>query len=163
MTFAAGGDFERDLKTHTSNVVHVFSRIFGEKSEPPSLKGGVTFGITTLGPAVTSGYEYIASVSPHFAAMLDINPHISASLPEIGAAFIEPDYEKELMDAVQVRSGGDRVLRYRLAALRRTWQGLLLGIAVADLFGQVTIRYAKSLQSALAEASIAAAVFLSPF
>jgi glutamate-ammonia-ligase adenylyltransferase len=162
MTFAAGGDFESDLKTHTENVSRVYSRIFGPTPEPPVEMRGterVTFG--TYDPSgKAGGFDLIASVSPHFAAMLDVNPDIAAALPERNAVFIEPDYKVEMMSAVHAGtgSGSDWVFRDRLAALRRTWQGLLLPIAIADIFEQITIREAKRLQTMLAEASIAAAL-----
>ena len=42
VTFAAGGDFERELKYHTKNVSHIFSRVFGEAAmaEPGEIATG---------------------------------------------------------------------------------------------------------------------------
>ncbi len=163
VTFAAGGDFERELKDHTQKVSRVFLRIFGDAvSEPPAVAGGLTLPIEYADarnnnpqpPATAGGSDLINTVAPHFAAMIATGLQFAGDPPANDAEFIVPDYAAVLMDAIL----GEQVLRARLAALRRTWRNFLLDIVVNDVYETITIRDAKRLQTALAEASIAAAL-----
>lgn len=152
--FAGGGIFERDIRKHTGKVSHVFSRVFGsEHAAITGLSAGIGFGFTVQ-KVRTDTDDLIAAFSPHFAGMLDANPHIAAALSEGTTAFVEPDYNAAMMGAI--KAGDD--LRRRLAALRRTWQSLLLPIAIADISNQISIRDAKGHQTELAGATIEAAL-----
>ncbi len=174
VTFAAGGDFETDLLTHTGNVSWIFARVFGEieensatdldVTEVPDVqertlshviasieKSDVDFEASSSDLAVL---ERITSVSPHFSAMLAANPELAAHLPDPEAEFIEPDYAFEMMAAVEA----EHEFGQRLSVMRRIWSGFLLEIVVRDIFEKITIREAKRLQTKLAEASIAAAL-----
>ena len=156
MTFAAGGDFERELKAHTQNVSRIFSRVFGEAamSVPEAVATGDLSAATTPVTTVPGTDSYFAAVAPHFAAMLAMSQQLMSDFPDPDAAFVEPDYAAIMLDAVRA----EPTLRPRLAALRRTWSRLLLEIVVHDVFEIITIRDAKFLQTNLAEASIAAAL-----
>ncbi len=135
-------------------------------------KSDVEFPATEQNVAVL---ERLATVSPHFASLLAANPQLAVDLPDPEAEFVEPDYAAEMMDAAssefkvqsskfKVKDGesepGTRNLELgtRLSAMRRTWSRLMLEIVVRDIFGKMTIRDAKHLQTKLAEASIAAAL-----
>ncbi len=157
VTFAAGGDFERELKTHTENVTRIFSRIFGETvSKPPVEADALTHYHETAIEKTIAGTgsppdSYIASLAPHFAAMLNTSLQSADELYNI--EFVEPDYVSLMRDAVL----GETSFRPRLAALRKTWSHGILEIVVNDVKGTITIRDAKRLQTDLAEASVAAA------
>lgn len=174
MTFAAGGNFERDLKKNTSLVSRVFLRVFGkhdpvvaeyERSAEPHTaqerthshimasieKSDVTFDATVQNVAVLGR---MTQVSPHFAAMLAANPHLVNELPDPETDFVKPDYQGAMMAAVDLAEG----FRARLSELRRQWSHFLLEIVVRDVFERITIREAKQAQTQLAEACIAAAI-----
>lgn len=174
MNFAGTGDFEADLTTHTTNVSRIFTRVFGEAiaaelsdpdiSEIPNVserarsyvlasieKSDFEFEPTERQTAV---FERLTDVSPHFATILAANPRLAAELPDPEDEFAEPDYATIMIDAAE----SDRDLGARLAAMRRAWIGALLNIVVRDIFGKISIREAKRLQTNLAEASIAAAL-----
>ncbi len=160
ISFAGGGDFERDIETHSRNVSRVFARVF--EAEPPASAGGrevagehrtltqSTFPATRVPPADAGG----SALSPHFASMLAAHPQLAAGLPGPDEEFVEPDYASEMIEAVESENdfGG------RLSAMRQTWSRFLLEIVVADINEKITIREAKRLQTNLAEASIAAAL-----
>ena len=174
MDFAGGGDFERDLHAHTTNVSRTFARVFGEfaVAEPVDIE------ITEVPNAVdrTRSYvlasieksefdfmpsegdagvfERLTEVSPHFATMLAANPQLAAELPDPEADFDEPNYAAGMLDAVE----SERDFGARLSAMRRAWHRYLLNIVVRDIYSKITIREAKRLQTALAEASIGAAL-----
>lgn len=174
VTFAAGGDFETDLLTHTGNVSWIFARVFGEIDENTATDLDVTevpdVQERTLSHVMASieksdvefepssgdlaVLERVTSVSPHFSAMLAANPELAAHLPDPEIEFVEPDYAAEMMEAVE----SERDFGQRLSAMRRLWSSFLLEIVVRDIFENITIREAKRLQTKLAEASIAAAL-----
>lgn len=150
MTFAAGGDFESDLKRHTENVSRIFLRVFGVPALAGPAAGALPAKKATSNPAPANADDHFAEVSPHFAALFAARAEVEADMPDPGSA--EPDYQAVMMDAVAAAG----TFRKRLAALRRTWSGLLLGIVRRDVYGEITIREAKRLQTLLGEASIAA-------
>ncbi|MFL6375007.1 MAG: hypothetical protein ACJ73D_10095 [Pyrinomonadaceae bacterium] len=172
--FAAGGNFERDLKRHTEVVSRVFRRIFGEGADtqvekasataraPASdrLKAHVLASIqkseSNFDRSSPAGrvLEKVASVSPHFAEMLAANPQLASELSE-PAGPPDRDYRSDMLGAVEKAS----TFGERLAAMRRTWSRSLIEIAVSDVFDKVSLADAKRLQSELAEASIAAALW----
>ena len=158
MTFAVGTDFERELKTHTSNVTNVFTRLFG--GEPTGSAGGTNtnLAIGSKLPAHADGpalvIKRLQTVSPRFAAMLAANPLLAANVPDPNFEFTEPDYASAMIEAVE----SARDFGPRLSVMRRTWSRFLLEIVVRDIFGKITIRESKRLQTNLAEASIAAAL-----
>ncbi|MBK8466895.1 MAG: hypothetical protein IPL32_13785 [Chloracidobacterium sp.] len=160
VTFAAGGNFERELKDHTKNVSRIFARVFGDAavSEPGAIATGLLFESEEKNPVATaSGCDsYFATIAPHFAAMLATSLRLAGDVAESDAEFVEPDYATIMKDAVT--SEGETSLRPRLAAIRQTWSRQLLDIVVHDVHETITIRDAKRLQTALAEASIAAAL-----
>ncbi len=174
VTFGSAGDFESDLIAHTDNVSHVFQRVFGEVDESiaadieitqiPDMhertlshvmasieKSDVDFDDGTGNLAIL---DRITAVSPNFSAMLAANPDLAARLPDPDAEFTEPEYESEMIEAIE----STRDFGQRLSVMRRTWSRFLLEIAVRDIFEKITISEAKRLQTKLAEASIAAAL-----
>lgn len=172
MGFASGGNFEADLKRHTSIVNRVFRRIFGDSAEPNAstrerptgsveriraqVLASVAKSETRLDTSSEAGrvLERVSAVSPHFAATLMANPHLVSELrePESRPAGM---YLDKLLDAVQRSS----TYGARLAAMRRTWSRALLDIVVADVYRTITLSEAKRLQTELAEASIAAGLW----
>jgi len=172
--FASGGDFENDLKTHTAFVSRVFRRIFGAAAEPDAsqtrtsepapaaerVKAHVLASIekseTKFDRSSPAGLvlETVASVSPHFAEMIAANPQLASKLTDPNAA-PSRDYRAEMLAVVEKAS----TFGERLAAMRRSWSRSLIEIAVADVFGKITLANAKRMQTELAESSIAAAMW----
>lgn len=174
MFSSGGGNFESELLKHTASVSRVFARVFGEiddttsndieKTEVPDVKerilshvmasiekSDVEFDTSELNINVL---DRLTAISPHFSAMLAANPDLAADLPDPESEFYQPDYAIEMMDAVE----SERDFGGRLSAMRRTWSRCLLQIVVRDIFQKITIREAKRMQTALGEASIAAAL-----
>jgi glutamate-ammonia-ligase adenylyltransferase len=172
--FTSGGKFEKDLKRHTELVAHVFKRIFGEialeqeigDTKPRSLcaddrakahvlasiaKSSATFDVSADANAVL---ERVTEVSPHFAEMLAASPQLVAELT-IPDTVPDRDYRSEMLAAVK----NCTTFGERLAAMRRAWSRALIEIVVADVFDRLPLPDAKRLQTQLAEASIAAALW----
>ena len=160
VTFAVGGDFESELTGHTQNVTNIFSRVFG--SEPPAPTRDLTWrSQRSFEPTATTDEVQPPAaagrsdrVALHFAAISNANPRLAVECPQPDDEFTQPDHASLMMDAVL----GETSLRPRLAALRQTWSRQLLDIVAHDVYETITIRDAKLLQTALAEASIAAAL-----
>lgn len=172
VTFAAGGELERDLAASTENVSRIFARVFGDNAATapgvaPSItnaahrtrshvlasiaKANISFDADTQNAAVL---DRVSALSPHFSAMLAANPHLVSSLPDPASGPQMIDYASTMMQAV--RSQKD--LGGRLSALRRTWSRHLLEIAISDIFETVTLAEAKRLQTDLCESTLAAAL-----
>ena len=98
--------------------------------------------------------DRFAAVSPRFASMIAANPQLAASLPDPNDPIGEPDFESRIKAAVNHVSG----FGPRMSVMRQEWAKLLIGIAVRDVFGSITVREAKRLQTKLAEACIEAAL-----
>jgi glutamate-ammonia-ligase adenylyltransferase len=172
--FAGGGRFDRDLRRHTQLVSRVFDRIFGTAAAvdpnetivatpvPGSerLKAHVLASIEKSeakfdrSSVAAIVLETVAVVSPHFAEMLAANPQLAADLSQPNAP-PDRDHRAEMLHAVQAAS----TFGERLTVMRRTWSRSLIEIVVADVFGKIALADAKRLQTELAEASIAAAMW----
>lgn len=174
VTFASGGDFDELIARHSENVSRVFSRIFGETTDPvirdieisvvPNAVERVRSGV--LASIEKSEYELpstakemsvldrLAAVSPRFASMIAANPQLAASLPDPNDVPAEIDFASCMANSVSGVAGFGQ----RLSAMRQEWSKLLMSIVVRDVFEARTIREAKRLQTELAEASIAAAL-----
>ncbi|MBK8148138.1 MAG: hypothetical protein IPK58_07935 [Acidobacteria bacterium] len=175
--------FDAALARQTAAVYRTFCRIFDESalvdidSEPETPGEPATTGssIRTSNPAYgaavssleKSGAEPdertlsvlrdLAEISPYFAGSITANPEVVEVLAEISAeGFAARDYKLELQTIVR----DEMNFASRLASLRRLQSRFLLGIAVAEVFGQLTKSDSKRLQCELAEASIAAALFV---
>ncbi|HSK72758.1 MAG TPA: hypothetical protein VK892_13740, partial [Pyrinomonadaceae bacterium] len=188
MNFENLAEFNLKLEIHTENVHRVFKRIFGisatanlededknlkseiwnlefaktenQKSQPeikPILSSLEKFDskIKLTGEKLKM-LERLSQISPHFAGTLFANPALIGDLPNPKEDFIERDYREILLSAVQNANGFAR----ELAALRKTWSRLLLEIVVFDVFEKISRFQAKELQTALAEASIEAALLI---
>ena len=174
VTFASGGDFDELIRHHIENVSRVFSRVFGETgndiardtNDPVVTNTIDRIRSEVLASIEKSDYELpatdkeisvldrFAAVSPRFASMIAANPQLAASLPDPNDPLGEPDFESKMMDAVNSVMG----FGPRLSIMRQEWSKRLIGIAVRDVFGTISIREAKRLQTKLAEASITAAL-----
>ncbi|MEJ7624355.1 MAG: hypothetical protein WKF34_10225 [Pyrinomonadaceae bacterium] len=159
LTFATGGSFEAILKRSTTEVGRTYSRVFGLGDDASSVDLQQTFPpimrrAAKSAAAADSEFAHLTSVSPHFAAMLAANPQLAADLPTTNDAFVEPDYQGLLTDAVSTTPD----FGARLSAMRRTWSRQLLGIVVRDLNQTISITEAKRLQSNLAEVTTAIAL-----
>ncbi len=100
--------------------------------------------------------KLLSEISPHFAEMLAANPNLIKDLPNANEDFIEENYLQFFLVAVEK----EKNFRQELAILRKTWSRFLLKIVVFDIFGKITAREAKRLQTNLAEASIETALFI---
>lgn len=172
--FAGSGKFEKDLKRHTDLVSRVFKRVFGEAAvdraadataqktlaTPDRARDHVLASIAKSDSLFNASsdagkvLERLSRISPHFAEMLAASPQLVADLV-IPDGIPDRDYRTEMLAAVE----NCATFGERLAAMRRTWSRALIEIVVADVFDKLGIVDAKRLQTDLAEASIAAAVW----
>ena len=169
--FAAGGNFERELKRSTHNVSHIFQRIFGEsaakglKSSPRVSAGDRTrkymlasiakSGVSSsVGPHGSEVLDRLADLSPHFSSMIAANPRLTSSLPDPKIPITDAAYLQKMCDAANSSSD----LGTRMSAMRREWSSQLLEIVVRDAYGTIDVGEAKRLQTELAEATLVAAL-----
>ena len=100
--------------------------------------------------------KILSETSPHFAETLAANPNLIKNLPDTNQDFKKENYLQVFLAAIEK----EKSFAQELAVLRKTWSRFLLEIVVFDVFGKITIKESKSLQTNLAEASIEAALFI---
>ena len=178
-------EFNKNLKTHSNNVNRIFTRVFGEneipnleetgsapdsefqspKTENRKSKTDIKPILSSLeksdleieiAPEILDILETLSEISPHFAEMLTANPALIENLPRPEGDFDEKNYRAILLSAIENSNN----LAQDLAALRKTWSPLLLEIIVFDVFEKISRFRAKELQTALAEASLEAAILI---
>ena len=171
--------FEAALGSHTGNVNRIFSRIFGDEKFAPSAEKLAQISLEKL-PVTESRLDTIFSslkksnvgvdvrdtaletlkivseTSSHFAEMIAANPNLIKNLPTLENDFSESDYRKILLSNVTTAMDFGE----ELAFLRQTWSRFLLEIVTFDIFGAITRQRSKRLQTALAEASLEAALLI---
>ena len=180
--------FDEKLNFHTANVSRIFARIFGhqiprtavaesgEKIEPLEYKEPETSNFKSqisnfqlvissleksdsdkkLSKSVTKTLRKLSETSPHFAEMLAANPPLVKNLANPNNEFTEKNYADILFQATQKEND----FAHKIAVLRKVWSGLLLEIAVYDVFETISLKSAKKFQTELAEASIETALFI---
>lgn len=184
MNYSGTIDFEAELSAHTSNVNRIFVRVFGtadnepvynEVSEteigtdiiepykdaetlPPQLlyslqKSGVRFKDQ---PTVAERIRKLIETSPRLADTFAANPWLIKNIPEDAGEFAENNFEQFLADSVRMEKG----FRRQLGVLRREFSRLLLKITAFDVYGKLSLKEVKNLQTVLAEASINAAFLI---
>lgn len=92
----------------------------------------------------------LCGASEFFGEMLASNPSLIKALAEREAGEIKRDYRAELRAAVE----SEENFRKELAALRRTWAGLLVEIGALDASRAISMREANARQTELAAASL---------
>ena len=171
--------FETALENYTGNVSRIFSRIFGDEKFAPAAEKIAQISLENY-PVAESGLDTIFSslkksnvgvdvkdaaletlkivseTSSHFAEMFAANPNLIKSLPTLEDEFSESDYRKILLSNVTAAMD----FKEELAVLRQTWSRFLLEIVTFDIFGTITRQRSKRLQTALAEASLEAALLI---
>lgn len=100
--------------------------------------------------------ETLAKIAPPFAERLAANPNLIKDLPTTDDDFELKNYRKIFLDAI----AGKKDFRDELAILRQTWTPLLFEIVAFDAFEKITLTEAKQAQTALAEASVEAALLI---
>jgi [glutamine synthetase] adenylyltransferase / [glutamine synthetase]-adenylyl-L-tyrosine phosphorylase len=179
MNFADLQMFENDLKSHTENVSRIFSRIFGDGVFEPSAEkiaqislqnfSTVESGLDTIFSSLNKSnvksavkdaaletLKIVSETSSHFAEMIAANPNLIKNLPTLEAEFSDSDYRNTLLFAVTEAKD----FKAELAVLRQNWSRFLLEIVTFDIFGKISRQTSKRLQTALAEASLEAALFI---
>lgn len=173
---AGSGDFEKSLVQHTDFVRTVFERVFGkeiveldreqEKNVDLTRDAGERIREHVLASIAKSDAAFdktgssanvldrLIETSPHFASLIAANPHLAMHLTEPAVAILQRDYAAEMRASVERCDS----FRSAIAAMRKTWQRLLIEIVVADIYQTITVAQTKRLQTELAEASIEAAL-----
>ncbi|MEP6924006.1 MAG: hypothetical protein ABI954_06055 [Pyrinomonadaceae bacterium] len=95
-------------------------------------------------------------VSPHFKGILAANPKLIAAVPCENDQIKTQSYSEILQTAV--RNAAD--LHEELAVLRTLWTKFYLEIAAFDAFEKIEMRESNRMQTALAEASLQAALLI---
>lgn len=158
--------FDEALKNHSANVNRIFERVFrraaaeSESSSAvrsPHVEPPTAEKIAEASPNVpteNSALPILVENSPYYAEMLAANPNLSKDLPDIKSDFAERDYREILLAAVAPEID----YKSALSVLRIKWSRFLLEIAAFDVAEKLTRNEAKRRQTALAEASIEAAI-----
>ena len=163
-------EFNRTLRLHTANVNNVFKRVFeshrssfirrfSSPVEHSSAKRGVLSKSEepmTKDEGQRTNLEEFCEISPHFAEMLAANPKLAGSLPTEREKITTANYALALTEAVSDAPS----FRDELAAVRFLWSRFYLQIAALDAFEQIAMRESNRLQTALAEAGLAAALII---
>jgi glutamate-ammonia-ligase adenylyltransferase len=102
----------------------------------------------------TSEIESLAAESQRLADLVRSKPFLTGEFPGFAAEFPVRDYRNELLNA----TADCPDFSSKLAALRNTWSRFIFEIIVYDLSDRISLKRSKSLQTELAEASIATAL-----
>ncbi|MBE7515913.1 MAG: hypothetical protein HS105_04770 [Chloracidobacterium sp.] len=173
--FAASSEFDAALTRHCGRVSAVFIRIFGTEDAPAvplmptrgegrldrtqdrrtPIREAIDAAQLDLDDEQAAVIAKIEASSLFLSEMIAALPALAEAIPSRTEMAETPDFEAELLDAVEEA----RDFGTRLTALRTRWPQLLIGIAAADLLGEIDIKEAKRRQTLLAEASIKAALF----
>lgn len=172
MEFVTGFEFGSALSTSTSNVRQIFERVFDSTTvvdrtperESVNDQTPVLHLLSNTAPQrdikerpeAAGIADQIRGVSPHFAAMLAASPSLSAefvsAFDQTDEAIDEPNFDLLPLDGEDFAG--------RLGALRRHWARHLIRIAAGDIAGHLSLDESRSLQNALAEASVSAALVI---
>jgi glutamate-ammonia-ligase adenylyltransferase len=93
---------------------------------------------------------HLCGTSDFFGDMIAANPGLITSLspkPETGS-------RRDFRTVLRASIDGEKSLHAELAAFRRTWAALLVGISARDASGEISVLEANRLQTDLATASI---------
>lgn len=177
MGFADATSFDLVLSANTDAVASVFARVFAgaDLSDLPALHETVTAVPmdpddrhpafeSALASIDKSGHQLtddevpllrrLSDVSPYFAGIVAANPNLVRVIPEASIGPIARDHASEFKQAVDTAQD----LPARLAAIRSLHSRRILELAVAEVFGKLDASEAKRRQTAIAEASVAAAL-----
>jgi glutamate-ammonia-ligase adenylyltransferase len=103
-----------------------------------------------------SALTELCGSSEFFGEVLASNPSLISALCADASAVVGRDHGAILHAAID----GERSFRAELAALRRAWSRLLVEIGASDARGQIAVREANRLQTALASAAINAGLLI---
>jgi glutamate-ammonia-ligase adenylyltransferase len=92
----------------------------------------------------------LCGASEYFGEMMASNPALILALPLDGSEDVEQDYRAMLNAAVESEDN----FGAEMAALRRVWTRLLVGIGALDTAGRISMREANRRQTLLAAASL---------
>lgn len=168
MRFAGLSEFEAALEHHTAAVHNVFERVFdleavGDSNPAATESGGEETFIETpptssaAGPIDPDLDDQLISEFPRLAELLAALPENTSGLESSGT---QPD-EETITSAVLSAASEHDPLGKQLGDLRREWHRQITQIIYSDAAGELSMAESKRLQTALAEASIAAALKIS--
>jgi [glutamine synthetase] adenylyltransferase / [glutamine synthetase]-adenylyl-L-tyrosine phosphorylase len=154
--FATGADLATDLPSAMSDVAKIFDRIFKESAAGVSPRHNAATAPKIDHP--TSGEieeqpgdgrkdlaHRVQLLAPRFAYLF--------AAGEVDESTETADLRQRLISAVE----GETSFRGRLGSLRRAWSRCLKEIVAREVSGEQDLRELKQMQTALAEASLAAA------
>ncbi len=161
MQFIDGSDFSTSLDRHRENVSRIFSRIFGEIDDTGF---DIVPTVELIDPTVTDEQRFyshpliekIAERSPYYAAQFSSDAELADSLPAEDELTDEINYGAAMMLAVE----NEDDLGPRLRAMRKLWPKLNAAIVAADATEAISVVESKRRQTALAEASLSAAIYV---
>lgn len=165
MNFDSIKSFDAALQKHSQNVNRVFARVFGaaasriENQDAESNSPALNFKFQIAAPPPSIENETLRKIretSPPFAAMLDANPKLIDTLPNANADFVETDYQRAFLDALE----NETTFKGELTALRQTRSRFIFEVVAFDAFERITRREAKTRQTQIAEASLEAALLV---
>ncbi len=187
MNFDDTTKFDSALRRQTANVNKIFNRVFGNAESPARTNKKLNAEIISekiletsfeqkplannfnLQPIFSSlkksdfkssfdkkmleTLQLLSEVAPPFAEMLAANPGLIEKLPNKNDELQKRDYRQIFSEEIKNESLGQD-----LAALRKNWSRFLLEIVAFDVFGKISRRQAKQMQTDLARVSIETAL-----
>ncbi len=165
MRFADLATFESAVAGQMRNVNRVFKRIFADVNIDQTVNAGdsnLSYSANEIdlpvmnGSTVTeeSGIDDLIRISPRFAEILRADPTIAERLNNTNELCDVTKLRARMHDAVTAETD----LRSQLLAMRTAWRNALAEIMAADIAESISMIESKVQQTALAEASIEAAL-----
>lgn len=157
--FGTGGDLSIDLRQACDGVNAVFRRIFGdEDSDPPAtiiepIRLGIQQHESVNERSATSRWAEFERVTPQFAAVAASRPSLRSIVEDESDTRSVEDYRSLMFQTISPNGFGNS-----LAGMRQLWMAEMIRIVAGEVFGSLDIQGSKSRQTALAEASINAAI-----
>ncbi|MBX3283248.1 MAG: hypothetical protein KF756_12305 [Acidobacteria bacterium] len=150
--FATGVRIEKELERSMKRVRKVFERVFDR--DAPTEAAGKDFSKKTRTAEGDRSRSQLADLSPPFAAVLANAPKLAERVEQYRGEIEKLDIRGHIFERLEDSND----FRSRLDALRQEWTSIYTAIGLADLFEEISVDSSKSLQTALAEVSLDAAM-----
>ena len=160
--------FDAELAQQTAHVNRIFTRIFGgsqaafgrtKVNRIENIAAQISADDNISTPPADSNKPFakaadLTNISPDFAQKLAANADLIGQFPDFAEKLKYRNYAEILLAAVQK----EKNLAAQLTVLRQIWSRLLTEILICDAFQKIEISDAKTFQTKLAEAAVAASL-----
>ena len=164
MRFDAIAEFDRCVAAHSTHVNSIFRRIFSDENieSSDSIERFVENGFAE--PVHDEAEVPIHAEAPSipdedlFGSLIDLSPKFREFVGEDREVQVLNESPEDLREALLAGVEAASTIGDKLSAMRREWRKRLISIAALDAAGRIDVPESKRRQTALAEASIDAAL-----